>query len=384
MSAPRPNPSRMDPEQRAVSSDGIRAFLARNGYWRLRQGRWLTGALAGLARRLALPAWGIRTTWIFLAISIAGLLGAEPAAFIGTFLVFLAIYAGLSVAMPLLPIGAVPATAPAVDAQQQGTDAAAQGSALSPEFRNFVHFMWEPLITPPPLLRTRCHGFLYSGLRFEFSRQINNGIYYAVRMPYGRLLVYEDWLVFLTDWRTHTGRVPPLAGPGAPLAYLSLFRELRRTLSIWTIAVDAYRRFTAEERDRYRELLLNPNSFVIPMSTIQAVRRGRWATQPAVIIQTRDGSEFMFSPNPALGVGPDLFRAMWGAVGDWHAKLFRLLQRAADRNRADRAQPPAPPHTAAPPTAPGSRPWPPRNAPPPPQRPQRSTSPPRWPPRSAS
>ena len=92
------------------------------------------------------------------------------------------------------------------------------------------------------------------------------------------MLVYDGWLVFLTESRLRPGEVPPLSRMW--IVILEQIREWRKWLSILRVSMIAYGAMTKEQRDRMRKTLGNPNSFFVPLSTVSGVRLERYLAGP--------------------------------------------------------------------------------------------------------
>ncbi|MBA2944564.1 PspC domain-containing protein [Streptomyces himalayensis] len=325
-SGPKNRPQQSHILESRQNREDVRGFRRRNAFWRARHGRIISGTLAGIARRLAVPAWGLRVAYVFITVWFMTLRWQ-------LLFVFVVVYAALAVALPEVP-KAKEFEDPSPAARPNLAAAGKPLGRADADLKAFVHFLWEPMLTPMPLLRRQCHGFVCSELRFDFRPRMKSDIHYSTRMPFGRLLVYPDWLVFLTDWRTPPQRVPPAVGQGAGLPWLYYLRDYWRWIIGMSIIGELVVRCVRQERDRYRQAFTCPNSIVLPLGRVTGVRTKRtkrWLTQQVIILQTGEG-EVMLAPS-ILGLGlsyPRMLRSWFGA--NWDPKLLHVLQEAAAWN----------------------------------------------------
>jgi hypothetical protein len=211
---------------------------------------------------------------------------------------------------------------------------------LTPELTRRLHEVhvgefWRWFTTTPKApkaeLRFWCAGYILSALRVPALLRFH--VPYLV--PYGRVLVYRDWLVFTTEYHSQPGRLPTSASAFGMLA-LDMWREARRWLSYMRLAICAWEHATKDETQRLRGPLSNPNAFVVPLSSVLDVRYTYRCGTPEIHIRTAE-REIVLNPNLALAVCSGFvksFMAMWPICRPWQPKLLELLVQTAQANRA--------------------------------------------------
>jgi hypothetical protein len=184
---------------------------------------------------------------------------------------------------------------------------------LTPELTRRLHEVhvgefWRWFTTTPKApkaeLRFWCAGYILSALRVPALLRFH--VPYLV--PYGRVLVYRDWLVFTTEYHSQPGR----------------------------LAICAWEHATKDETQRLRGPLSNPNAFVVPLSSVLDVRYTYRCGTPEIHIRTAE-REIVLNPNLALAVCSGFvksFMAMWPICRPWQPKLLELLVQTAQANRA--------------------------------------------------
>lgn len=285
-----------------------------------------TGLCATVAMRVGVSPKLIRV--IFGAVLVITLvLGIVPG------LIVLGVYLLLSQLVTIDP-DCVPDKGNGWPAAQPQQDRAAADER--PWLKEFVQFIWSGGRPPKPRYVSASHGFVLTGLRRPSGSTSDRPGKYALRMPFGRMLVYEGWLVFLTESRLRPGEVAPLSRVW--IVALEQIREYRRWLSLLRISMTAYSVLTTEQRDRMRKTLGNPNSFFVPLSTVTGLRFERYLGRPRIRVLTTE-REVMFAPHGICEWHvPSMYRQAASYVGPWQPELNRILADAiaANQERADR------------------------------------------------
>jgi hypothetical protein len=201
-------------------------------------------------------------------------------------------------------------------------------SADRAHLRAFTEYLWASPTTPRPLYRLRCHGFPLTGARLPERAVTTNPAFYANRMPWGQVLVYPEWLVFLTASLNLPGEVPSFRQ--FPFVMAEQFRLLRRYTSPLGLLMAGHAVLRQpEQRDRLRPLLSNGNSIIVPLHSVRSVRQVRHLWMPRLIVST-DAGELMLAPNGVLEItGPSFWRYQLSLLGrPWHPRLQQILAAA--------------------------------------------------------
>ena len=216
-----------------------------------------------------------------------------------------------------LAIGAPPASA----AAPPPASAAAPGAR--PYLKEFVDFLWSSEASPQALYKFSAHGFQ---LGEELTRERMTVQLRLILMPYGRVVVWPGWMVFMTESNNPPGRIPPAARWWS--VALDFLKEYRRYASLWRLARTGYSVLTQEERDRFRTMLANPNTLIVPLSTVRDVRQERWMRNPRLIVTTDDRT-LMLAPNGMYEIFLSFWRMAMGLLGEWHPRFQRILRESA-------------------------------------------------------
>lgn len=208
-----------------------------------------------------------------------------------------------------------------------------------PHLKDFVAYLWGSDPLPAPIYQTDLTAVVTSNVNLPGTMNV---AYYAPRMPFGKLYVYPDYLVFLTESHNKPGVVPGFSG------ILSVLLDAWKAVTFWRpipLVREVYRRVTTEERDRLRKPLGNPNSIIVPLSEVQAVTMHRYGLMRYAVLHT-NGREIMLAPNSYLGGTAALFglvfllvpkvrRNFAGGLGlPWETRLIAMLEQAAATARA--------------------------------------------------
>ena len=310
-------------------------------------GKVIGGVCARLAVATGLSANVVRAAWVALALVLAAV---EPVAF----WVVVAPYAiawylssrsasppephGGSVSQPPAPVNprvpdhATPSEGRPTEEVSEGLPAGASGKPTDPGppvaapgarpyLQEFARYLWSTKTTPRPIYKTWAHGFVVSELDLPKEKVTTNLMF--PRMPYGRIVVWPGWFVFMTESLTEPGRVP--TGGKMLTVVLDGYREYRRFASIFRVLRTAHASLTKEQRDIFERALVNPNSIILPLSQVRAFHQERNALNPRLMIQTHDGRELMFGPNGLFELGASFWRLVMGFFGPWHPKLQKIL-----------------------------------------------------------
>jgi phage shock protein PspC (stress-responsive transcriptional regulator) len=280
-----------------------------------------TGFCASIAKRIGVSPMLIRAAW-GVGIIIGLVLGVIPGLLVlGAYLVLSQVITIDSDCVPDKGHGWPSAT----DAQKPS----------EPDHRlwlkEFVQFLWSTDKAPKPRYVSASHGFVTSGLRCPDGSHSDRPGKYAQRMPFGRMLVYDGWLVFLTESRLRPGEIPPWSKMW--IVILEQLREYRKWLSVIRISMTAYSAMTTEQRDRMRKTLGNPNSFFVPLSTVTGIRFERYMAGPRIRVVTTD-RELMFAPHGMCEWHwASIRRYQKSFLGPWQPELNRILIDAITANR---------------------------------------------------
>lgn len=170
-----------------------------------------------------------------------------------------------------------------------------------------------------PVYRTMSHAVVHGGWP-DFAPA-----WHLQRFPLGRVWVWPGYVAFLSSSRLRPGRIPR----GAQLAVklLENYREvagIEHTIGLARELGDRLRGVDA----RLGGWLANPNTIVVPTSTIASVVRRR---EKAPIGQVQwievesAGRRILFSP-PITSGGKESFGALAAVFGrDWEPRLYDLL-----------------------------------------------------------
>lgn len=300
---------------------------------------WIGGVATTLARRTGTPAGVIRTGWVGLVLLLAyaeqSVLAWIPILTYGACWFSLARNAA---AQPVRPSQAAghdrsPTTlAPPAGSRQPEARDGTPG-VDRPFLREFVQHLWAGEPTPQPTYTADLTGVVLTGLQFPGSRDAG---YYTPRMPFGKVYVYPDYLVFLTESHNPPGRIPELS------RILPVLLDAWRTVGFWRpirVAQSVYRKVTSEELDQLRKPLGNPNSIIVPTSQIRGVSHRHYVLTRYLVIHTT-ARDVMLAPNSYLGLlaamAPPflLFRNVrlntMGSLGmSWEGGLLSALKQAA-------------------------------------------------------
>jgi phage shock protein PspC (stress-responsive transcriptional regulator) len=243
----------------------------------------------------------------------------------------------VATASTTLPVAAAAtATASTAASEPAVAESAAPTTEDTPErarLKDFVRFIWGTQPTPQPTYTADLTGAVLTGLQLPGGR---NPGYYAPRMPFGKLYVYPDYLVFLTESHNKPGVVPSAS------RCLSVLLDAWRSIGFWRpipMARKVYQAVTTDEVERLRKPLGNPNSIVVRRSEITGVSVRKYQMLRYIVIETVD-SEIMLAPNNYLGLvacvgfGFLLLRSVrmnaMGVFGlPWDAPLVRELNKPA-------------------------------------------------------
>jgi phage shock protein PspC (stress-responsive transcriptional regulator) len=235
-------------------------------------------------------------------------------------------------AVPVAPTAA-PVTAPAAAPAAAPATSPADTAEDTPErarLKDFVRYMWGTQPTPQPTYTADLAGVVLTGLQMPGQRDPG---YYSPRMPFGKLYVYPEHMVFLTESHNKPGVVPPLS------RMLSVLLDAWRVVGFWRpipLARRVYRAITTEELDRLRKPLGNPNSIVVARRDITGVSVRKYMLTRYVVVHTVD-RDIMLAPNSYLGLVSSfgfaflLMRSVrmnfMGSMGlPWETALVRELQ----------------------------------------------------------
>ncbi|MCA1696554.1 MAG: hypothetical protein LC749_18540, partial [Actinobacteria bacterium] len=202
-----------------------------------------------------------------------------------------------------------------------------------PHLKEFVGYIWGSDPPPAPDYQTDLTAVVTTGLTLPGTMDI---AYYAPRMPFGKLYIYPDYLVFLTESHNKPGAVPGFSG------VLPVLLDAWRAVMFWRpipVVREVYRRVTTQQRDRLRRPLGNPNSLIVPLSEVRGVTTHRWVFMRYAVLHTVD-REIMLAPNLYLGVlsgftlifllMPGVRRSLAGGLGlPWETQLVAMLEQAA-------------------------------------------------------
>lgn len=228
-----------------------------------------------------------------------------------------------------------PAPAAQLPASAQGQPAAGPaGQGERPYLSEFVNYLWSAETSPQPVYKFSAHGFVLSDMplpKEKMTVQLR-----LVRTPYGRIVVWPGWLVFMTESHNRPGELPPASRLWSVV--LDFVREYRRYTTLFSLAQTSYQLLTKEERDRFRGMLANPNSIVVPLHTVRDCQQERSLGNPRILIRT-DDREIMFGPNGALEMFLSFWRMAAGMVGAWHPRFQKLM---ADAIAASQRRPQQP------------------------------------------
>ncbi|MDQ1696061.1 MAG: hypothetical protein QOJ03_1414 [Frankiaceae bacterium] len=300
--------------------------------------RWVGGVAATIAGRTNIPVGLLRLAWTG-AVLVAAAAGLSVIAWV-PIVCYLACWwklaqngrptttpATATVSVPIQPpVG--PAAAPAA-----APTATAEDTPEQARLKDFVRYLWGTQPTPQPTYSADLTGVVLTGLQMPGNRDPG---YYATRMPFGKLYIYPDYVVFLTESHNKPGVVPGLS------RFLSVLLDAWRVVGFWRpipLARRVYRAITTEELDRLRKPLGNPNSIVVPRRDITGVSVRKYMLTRYVVLHTADG-DIMLAPNAYLGlVGGFSLAALLmrsvrmnflGSMGlPWETALVRELNSAS-------------------------------------------------------
>ncbi|MBV9485109.1 MAG: PspC domain-containing protein, partial [Frankiaceae bacterium] len=251
--------------------------------------RWVGGVASGVAGRTRIPVTVLRVGWVG-AVAICSSTGKSTLAWVPV-VCYLACWWTLakrrrpvetSAAAPMTtpaqrpaaPAAAAPTHEPTTTpaAKPTATLPAAEATATVPttpavddtpqlaRLKDFVRYVWGTQPTPQPTYTADLCGVVLTGLQIPGRRDIG---YYAPRLPFGKLYVYPNYLVFLSESHNKPGVVPS-AG-----RLVSVLLDAWRVIGFWRpipLARQVYRSVTTDELDRLRKPLGNPNSIVVRRS----------------------------------------------------------------------------------------------------------------------
>lgn len=201
-----------------------------------------------------------------------------------------------------------------------------------PYLKDFVAYLWSAQTTPKQVYKFSAHGVVLSDL--PIPKEKMTVWLRLARMPYGRIVVWPGWLVFMTESHNRPGELPPANRLWSVL--LDFIREYRRYTSLLSLARTSYQVMTKEQRDRFRGMLANPNVIVVPLHTVRDFHQERSLGSPRIVIRT-DDREIMFGPNGNLEILTSFWRLIAGVVGAWHPRFQKLLSDAV-RTSQQRSQ----------------------------------------------
>ncbi len=305
------------------------------------RGRLLGGVSAELAARTGAPVTAIRLGWVAAVLLVAAV---EPLVAWIVIAAYGVAWWSASRARSDPRLGWSPAPAPVT--QQPPAPAAPQqpsariqpgaGSARQPDPRlaEFVRYLWSSATTPTPVYKFSAHGFVRSDL--QLSKDQMTVQWRLARTPYGRIVVWPGWMVFMTESHNRPGELPPASRFWSVL--LDFVREYRRYTTLLSLARTSYGLLTQEQRDRFRGMLANPNTIVVPLHAVRSCHQERSLGNPRLVIRT-DDREIMFGPNGALEVFTSFWRMAAGMVGAWHPRFQKLV---ADAIAASQQRPQQP------------------------------------------
>ena len=213
---------------------------------------------------------------------------------------------------------------------------ASQASHETPEtppasdLPQLVRYLWGNDPTPQPTYTADLTAVELTDLSLPGNQDIG---YYIPRMPFGKVYVYPEYLVFLTESHNKPGQVPGLD------RILPVLLDAWRAVMFWRplrVARTVYQRITKDELDRLRKPLGNPNSLVVPLSEIRGFTVKRWMLTSYLVLTT-DDREILLAPNQYLGMLATCPAALlsrsirlnaMGIFGlPWQTQLVAALQR---------------------------------------------------------
>lgn len=211
------------------------------------------------------------------------------------------------------------------------TSQANQSLSSRPYVQAFANYA---LLDPPPkfILKTEAHAaqtHLYSNFKTTW----------ITLMPYGYLLLYPDWLVFLSPSKKIPGALPDSHYFYAKETLIALgenWKFATRLDTVGSLIRMTYEHLSTSEHERTKKLIANQNSLFIPLNTILAAEQFRdKLAQVYMKIKTKDNREFLFAPNLGLALpGGRYWRACKSVLGfKWEPKLQSALQEAVKHNK---------------------------------------------------
>ena len=211
-------------------------------------------------------------------------------------------------------------------------------------------FMSEEM--PQPIYRTDGVGSVTTGLKLPGTRNIGS---YMARMPFGKVYLYPEYLVFLTE--SHN---PPAEIPTGPKGILLSVLEGWEAIMFWRpvpVAKAVWKQLAKTDRERLEKPLVNANSIIVPIGDIESIERGHYLLMRYMRIKTR-GREIVLGPNAYLTMLSGIFWFFRSVRGSWAACLGMPWERNLEQLLQERveAQPSAAPALdARPETRPAER-----------------------------
>jgi hypothetical protein len=207
-----------------------------------------------------------------------------------------------------------------------------------PYLQELVAYLWAGETAPPREYATECVAVVTNDLKLPGGMGLG---FYVSRLPFGKLYVYPEYLVFLTQSHNRPGEVPPLS------RLPSMFLDAWKAIMFWRpipLARAAWERLTTEERDRLRKPLGNPNSIIVPLAEIRELRVQRHLNMSYLTVVAGD-REILLAPNgnaaALMGLAliflviPSVRRSIAGIFFlPWEPKLRERLEQAAAANTA--------------------------------------------------